>query len=195
MCKKKVSHLPSAQCVSLWKTSYQKLEKVSGKKVQMKLKRHNNHKKSCKMFYRSWKKKSIHLKEEFMCIIHNMMDHYKTAIPRLEVKKKMMVGLGSLPITLMEMIVHGHGDEAYTQYSSELWPNDPNFTIGSLLHLLRTLEKELVRESRKSRRGILEWVLFTLNVKEILMHEGIESPRTICWCKTSTTKIVASNGQ
>jgi hypothetical protein len=46
----------------------------------------------------------------------------------------------------MEMIAHGHGNEAYTQYSNELWPNDPNFTIGSLLHLLRTLEKELVCE-------------------------------------------------
>jgi len=84
-----------------------------------------------------------------MCIIHDMMNHSKTAIPSLEVKKKMMVGLGRLPITLMEMIAHGHGNEAYTQYSNELWPNDPNFTIGSLLHLLRTLEKELIRESRK----------------------------------------------
>ncbi len=50
---------------------------------------------------------------------------------------------------LMGMIAHGHGDEAYIQYWNELWPNDPNFTIGSLLCLLRTLEKELVQDSRQ----------------------------------------------
>jgi hypothetical protein len=97
---------------------------ASGKKAQMKLKRHNKHQESCRTFYRSWKTKSIHLKEEFMCIIHDMMDHSKTTIPRLEVKKKMTIGLGQLLITLMGMIVHGHGDEAYIQYSNELWPND-----------------------------------------------------------------------
>ncbi len=81
-----------------------------------------------------------------MCVIQNKMDHSKTAIPRLEVKNKMMTRLGQLPITPMGMIVHGHGDEAYVQYSNELWPNNPNFTIGSLLRFQRTLEKELVHE-------------------------------------------------
>jgi hypothetical protein len=42
----------------------------------------------------------------------------------------MICGLGQLPITLMGMIAHGHGDERYPQYSNELWPNDRNFTIG-----------------------------------------------------------------
>jgi hypothetical protein len=42
-------------------------------------------------------------------------------------------GLKQLPTTLTSMIAHGHGDEKYAQYSNELWPNDPNFTIGSLL--------------------------------------------------------------
>ncbi len=56
-------------------------------------------------------------------------------------------------MTLTRMIVHGHGDEMFVQYSNELWPNDPrpndpNFTIGSLLCLFRSLEKEPVRESR-----------------------------------------------
>jgi hypothetical protein len=36
---------------------------------------------------------------------------------------------------------------------------------------------------------------FTLDVREVLMCEGIESPKTICWCKTFAMKIVASNGQ
>jgi len=45
----------------------------------------------------------------------------------------MIRGLGQLPITLMGMIAHGHGDERYPQYSNELWPNDCNFTVGYLL--------------------------------------------------------------
>jgi hypothetical protein len=47
----------------------------------------------------------------------------------------MICGLGQLPITLMSMIAHGHGNERYAQYSIELWPNDPKFTIESLLRL------------------------------------------------------------
>ncbi len=37
----------------------------------------------------------------------------------------------------------------FDQYSNELWPNDLNFIIGSLLRLLQTLEKEHVRESQR----------------------------------------------
>jgi hypothetical protein len=31
----------------------------------------------------------------------------------------MVVGLGQFPMTLIDMIVHGHGDKALVQYSSE----------------------------------------------------------------------------
>jgi hypothetical protein len=41
------------------------------------------------------------------------------------------------------MITHGHGDKALVQYSNELWPKDPNFTIGSLLRLFCNFENEL----------------------------------------------------
>ncbi len=122
---------------------------ASEKEVQMKLKRHNKHQKNCRALYQSWKRKSVWLKEEFLCVIHDKMDHSKTTIPRLEVKNKITRELGWLLVMLIGMIVHEHGDEAYIQYSNELWPNDPNFTIGSLLRLLRTLEKELVHESRQ----------------------------------------------
>jgi hypothetical protein len=56
----------------------------------------------------------------------------------------MVSGLGQLPITLKGMIVHGHEDEAYAQYSNKFWPNNSNFTIGYLLRLFRALEKKLV---------------------------------------------------
>jgi hypothetical protein len=77
------------------------------------------------------------------------MDHSKTTLPRLQVKNKMVVRLGQLPITLIGMIVHGHGDEVFDQYSNELWLNDLNFTIGCLLCLLQIMEKELVFESQR----------------------------------------------
>jgi len=46
------------------------------------------------------------------------MDHAKIALPRLQVNK-MISRLGQLPITLMGMIVHYHGDERYAQYFNE----------------------------------------------------------------------------
>jgi len=55
--------------------------------------------------------------------------------------------LSQLPITLVGMIAHGHGDETFFQYSNEFWPNYPNFKIG-LLWFLGALKKELVNESR-----------------------------------------------
>jgi hypothetical protein len=50
-------------------------------------------------------------------------------------------------MTLIGMIAHGHGDEAFIQYFNELRPNDLNFTIGSLLRLFHSFEKEPIRES------------------------------------------------
>jgi hypothetical protein len=61
---------------------------------------------------------------------------------------KMIFGLRKLPNTLTCMITRGHGDEKYAQYSNELWPNDPNFTIRCLLWLLQILEVALVSGSK-----------------------------------------------
>jgi hypothetical protein len=78
------------------------------------------------------------------------MDHTaKTTLPMLQVKNKMVARFSQLLIMFIRLITHQHGDEAFVQYSNELWPNDLNFTIGSLLCLLRTLEKELVHESQR----------------------------------------------
>jgi hypothetical protein len=56
----------------------------------------------------------------------------------------LIYGLGQSPITFIGMIAHGHGDERYALDSNELWPNDPNFTIESLLRLCQTLKKALI---------------------------------------------------
>jgi hypothetical protein len=53
----------------------------------------------------------VRSKDEFLCIIHDKMDHTKTTHPRLQICNKMIFGLRQLPITFMGMIAHGHGDE------------------------------------------------------------------------------------
>jgi len=126
-----------------------KKNNASAKEHELKLKRHNNHKKSCRHIYHNWKVELIQLKDEFLCIIHDKMEHLKTTLSKLQVKNKMVVGLGQLLITLTRMIAYGHGDEAFAQYSNELWPNDPNFTIGFIMRLLRTLETKPICESQR----------------------------------------------
>jgi len=51
-------------------------------------------------------------------------------------------------VTLIGMIIHGHGDEAFVQYSNELWPNDLNFIIELLMRLFHILEKKPIKESQ-----------------------------------------------
>jgi hypothetical protein len=68
----------------------------------------------------------------------------------------MVSRLGQLLVTLIKMIVHGHGDKTFIQYFNELWPNDPNFPIGSLSHLFCNPEKEPVREGEST----LKWLSF-----------------------------------
>ncbi len=71
-----------------------------------------------------------------MCY-HDKMDHVKIILPKFQVANKLIFGLGKLPIALINMIAHAHGNERYAQYVNELWPNDPNFTFGYLLQLFR----------------------------------------------------------
>jgi hypothetical protein len=61
---------------------------ASGKEHELKLKRHNKHQESCKRLYHNWKAETSQSKEEFF--VH----HSKTALPRLQVKNKMVVRLG-----------------------------------------------------------------------------------------------------
>jgi len=134
-------------CESL-KNLISKLGKNSNEvlKYEVKLRKHILDQESCRNLCHTWKTESMWLKDEFLCIIHDKMDHAKTTLPRLQMCNKMIFGLGQLPITFIGMIEHSHGGERYAQYFNEMWPNNPNFTIGSLLQLLQTLEVTLVSE-------------------------------------------------
>ncbi len=83
----------------------------------------------------------------------------------------MIFGLGELPITFIGMITHGHGDEGYVQYSNELWSNDPNFTIGSLLHFFLTLEKAQVSDQKILFKPSIKRFFCSSIAREIMLHK------------------------
>jgi hypothetical protein len=51
------------------------------------------------------------------------MDDGKFCIPKASSYQQNDLWLGRLPITLIEMIVHGQGDEKYAQYSNDTTRN------------------------------------------------------------------------
>jgi hypothetical protein len=85
----------------------------------------------------------------------------------------MIFRLGQLPITLTSMTTHGHEDERYVPYLNELWPNDPNFIIGSLLWLFLTLEVALIVESKLlfEKPHVTHSMFFFLQGKSPCVHE------------------------
>ncbi len=104
---------------------------IDVKEYELKLKKHILHQKSYKSLYHTWMSKSVQSKDEFLCVIPDKIDHAKTALPKFQVTNKMISRLGQLPITLIGMIAHGHGDENYVLDYNELWPNVPNLAIES----------------------------------------------------------------
>jgi hypothetical protein len=53
-----------------------------------KLRKHILHQESCRNLYDTWRTKLVQLKDAFLCIIHDKMDHAKIAFPRLQVVTK-----------------------------------------------------------------------------------------------------------
>ena len=77
---------------------------------------------------------------ECMTIMHDKMDHAKTASPVFFHKTKHLHGFTKLPIFLTRMLAHGHGDVRYAHYRLNLYPHDANYSIGSIAKLLQDLE-------------------------------------------------------
>ena len=78
--------------------------------------------------------------EKCVTIIHDKMDHSKTSSPHFSHKSKYMDSFMKLPISVIRMIVHGHGDVCYAHYGLDISPNDSNHTMDSIAKLLRDLE-------------------------------------------------------
>jgi hypothetical protein len=80
--------------------------------------RHINYQNACRRLYHAWSTNSVDIPTEFLCIIHNKMDHTKTAISRMQRHTKATAGLGQIPISLTGMLTHGHGDGTYAHYAT-----------------------------------------------------------------------------
>lgn len=85
---------------------------------------------------------SSNFPHQCVTIMHNKMDHAKTAVPVFSHKSKGTDSLVKLPVSVTGMIAHGHGDIWYAHYGLDIFPHDSNYTmIGSMARLLRDLEK------------------------------------------------------
>ena len=111
--------------------------------------KHINYQNACRRLYHGWSSNSIDSPMEFLCIIHDKMDHTKSAIPRMQWSTKATCGLGQIPISITGMLTHGHGDGSYAHYSTAFWPGDSNFTISSICRVLRALEQPPVKDSKE----------------------------------------------
>ena len=80
--------------------------------------------------------------EKVLTIIHNKMDHSKTASPHYSHKNKGTDSYMKLPIAVTGMIAHGHGDVRYAHYGLDIFPTDSNHTVGSIARLLCDLESQ-----------------------------------------------------
>ena len=78
--------------------------------------------------------------EKMLTIIHDKMDHSKTASLHFSHKSKATYSYMKLPVAVTGMIAHGHGDIRYAHYGLDIFPTDSNHTIGSIAKLLRDLE-------------------------------------------------------
>ena len=99
--------------------------------------------------YYSNRYRSQLLPEECVTIMHDKMDHSKTASPVLSHKTKHLDGLTKLPISVTGILAHGHGDVRHAHYGLDIYPHDVNYTVGSFARLLRDLEQVPKSSSRQ----------------------------------------------
>jgi hypothetical protein len=78
---------------------------------------------------------------ECVTIMHDKMDHAKTACPVFSHKTKQLDGLMNLPVLVTGMLAHGHGDVRYAHYGLGIFAHDSNYTVGSFAKLLRDLDR------------------------------------------------------
>ena len=73
---------------------------------------------------------------ECMTIMHDKIDHTKTAFSMLSQKTKHLDGLTKLPLSVTSILAHGHGDMRYAHYGLDLYSHDANYIVGSFVKLL-----------------------------------------------------------
>ena len=89
---------------------------------------------------------------EVVTIMHDKMDHSKTASPVLSHKVKHLDGLMKLPVAVTSILAHGHVDQHYVHYvhyGLDLYSHDANYIVGSCAKVLRDLEAPPKSSSRE----------------------------------------------
>jgi len=99
--------------------------------------------------YYSNRYRSLQFPDECVTIMHDKMDHSKTASPVLSHKTKHLDGLMKLPVSVTGILAHGHADVRYAHYGLDIYPHDVNYTVGSFARLLRDLEEPPKSSSRQ----------------------------------------------
>ena len=74
-------------------------------------------------------------------IMHDKMDHMKTASLILLHKTKQMDGLMKLPVSVIGTLAHGPRNVRYTHYGLDIFAHDANYIVGSFAKILRDLER------------------------------------------------------
>ena len=121
-------------------------------------------------------------------IIHDKMDHLKTSSPHFSHKSKHMDSFMKLPISVMEMIAHGHGNIRYAHYGLDIFPTDSNHTVGSIAKLLRDLELPPKYSSRELFSESGSALLFTALLAGAEMCTSSLPPR----CRRSSSEATSS---
>ena len=77
---------------------------------------------------------------ECVAIMYDKMDLAKIASYVFSHKTKQLDGLMKLLVSIIDMLVHGHGDVCYAHYGLDLFVHDSNYTTGLFARLLQDLE-------------------------------------------------------
>ena len=118
-------------------------------KWQLVLNTHINGQRAHRELYYANRNTSEKEPEKMLTIIHDKMDHSKTASPHFFHKTKATDSFMKMPVAVTGMIAHGHADVRYAHYGLDIFPTNSNHTIGSIAKLLRDVEEPPKNSLRK----------------------------------------------
>ena len=129
-----------AQCATCNKLNELVKDAISGSQTAMKwmrtLDRHLTIARVHRDVYYINRDFSFNKLHECVTIIHDKMDHSKTACPAFSHKSKELDGLMKLPVFVTGMLAYGHANVQYVHYGLDVFSHDSNYTIGSMAKLL-----------------------------------------------------------
>jgi hypothetical protein len=85
-------------------------------------------------------------------------------------------GLMKLPVSVTNMLAHGHGDVRYAHYGLDIFPHDLNYTVGSFAKLLRDLERPPKSSSCQLFDGSKSSPLFAAVLSRAEIYEAVLPP-------------------